>query len=75
MYDHNHQHVTPYVSSFKTKVRELLNNLATNDYHKSNFNTAENFFDLVLSFRHLSSEDIASIVYTMDIKKEAVRYV
>lgn len=74
MYDHNHQHVTPYVSSFKTKVRELLNNLATNDYHKSNFNTAENFFDLVLSFRHLSSEDIASIVYTMDIKKEAVRF-
>ena len=74
-YDHNHQHQHPIIESYQMRVKQRLQDLAINNYHESKFNSAEKFFDLVISLRHLNLRNIAAIIASVDLKKESFRYV
>ncbi|XP_066921867.1 uncharacterized protein [Clytia hemisphaerica] len=60
-------------SNYRQKTINLLNELATDEFYESKPNSAERFFDLVISFRHLKVADINTIIGSVDLKKEEVR--
>ena len=51
----------------------MINDMAEKDYHESKFKSAEKFFELVTSIRHLKYEDIITVLKSVDISKESVR--
>ncbi|XP_065667671.1 uncharacterized protein LOC101240168 isoform X3 [Hydra vulgaris] len=71
-YDHNHQHTPPKVPSV-VKVSNLLNTLSKEHFSESKFDTAEKFIDFVASLRQLTSNDIFSILQSVELDKPSVR--
>ena len=60
-------------SNYQQKTIKLLNELATDEFYESKPNSAERFFELVISFRHLKVVDINFIIGSVDLRKEEVR--
>ena len=61
--------------NFRTNTINLLKAIATEEeYRESRPTSAERFFELVISFRHLkSTTDVEAVVSSVDLTKEHVR--
>lgn len=74
-YSHDQRHEDAKIPAYKKKVEELLHKLISHHFHKSRYETAELFYDLVASFRHLDKPNIASLLQNPEtnIQEESVR--
>lgn len=47
--------------------------MAAEEYFESKATSAERFFELVISFRHLKLNDVSAVIGSVDLRKEQVR--
>lgn len=58
---------------YRRKAKALLLELADEEYYVSKYDSAQRFFALVVSFRHLKLNDIQAIVGSIDLRNERIR--
>lgn len=59
--------------NYRSKTISLINKMAAEEYFESKATSAERFFELVISFRHLKLNDVSAVIGSVDLRKEQVR--
>ena len=76
VYDHEQPETGKAKTSvYRDNVKALLLSLGKDHYYESKSNSAQRFFELVISFRHLKKSDLNAVIGSVDLTDKAVRYV